>query len=287
MDLLVADKQTQILLACYQKLCEFVADSRAVGHLKSQNGEYNAIVAVIHEALASPISMEDCLKDQAIIPVVKEMNADNTPATSISSGKSNDKMADKSREYLDRLPAEVITPLPKRKIIQLLREIGENEDENEDQKPRKKKKKHFKGTIYNYNKKKKLKKMSDVIEKEAENVVCQQFMETVQTIENAQDSNEEVQVVDEMDEKPMFIETELPTRTAGIQLRGRLCRCGVSSMGPGRRCVGRRCPCYSRDKSCEHCSCTNCANPLNNNNGKSTDVLENIPDGKNFTVTVS
>lgn len=283
MDLLVADKQTRVLLACYQKLCEFIANSGAVGHLRSQNGEYHAILAVIHEASTSPIAMEDCLKDQTLAPGLSEINTDVQPATKISSGKSNDKMADKPRDCVSRLPAEAITPLPKRKIIQLLKEI----DGNEDQKPKRKKKKHFKGTIYNYNKKKKLQKKMLSMDKEPENIVCQQFTETIQTIENDQDSNEEVQVVDEIDEKPLFVETDLSTQAIPGKLRGRSCRCGVASMGLSRKCIGKRCPCYTSNQPCEHCSCCNCANPLNNNNGKSSSVIENVSEVKNFAVSVS
>ncbi|XP_020909522.1 uncharacterized protein LOC110247438 [Exaiptasia diaphana] len=266
MDNLVPDQQTKILLACYQKLCEFVTESRAVGHLRSQNGEYSAIVAVIHEAMASPISMDNGSQDQKSDQQEAQANNNNN----ISSAKSN-KMAEQSRGIASKLPAEVIVPLPKRKIIQLLNEM----DGSEEQKPQRKKRKHFKGTIYNYNKKKKFKKIADG-EKDSENVVCQQFLGTVQTIENVQDSNEEVQVVDEIAEKPLFTATDLSTQIVDNQIRGRLCRCGVSSIGNSKRCVGKRCPCFSKEKSCEHCACCNCANPFNNNNVRLSNELKPI-----------
>ncbi|KXJ09220.1 E3 ubiquitin-protein ligase MSL2 [Exaiptasia diaphana] len=223
MDNLVPDQQTKILLACYQKLCEFVTESRAVGHLRSQNGEYSAIVAVIHEAMASPISMDNGSQDQKSDQQEAQANNNNN----ISSAKSN-KMAEQSRGIASKLPAEVIVPLPKRKIIQLLNEM----DGSEEQKPQRKKRKHFKGTIYNYNKKKKFKKIADA--------------------------------------------TDLSTQIVDNQIRGRLCRCGVSSIGNSKRCVGKRCPCFSKEKSCEHCACCNCANPFNNNNVRLSNELKPI-----------
>lgn len=276
MDNLIPDKQTKILLACYQKLCGFVTESRAIGQLRSQNGEYNAIVALIHEAMASPISMDNCTVEQKSENHEVKMNNNNN----VYSGKTNDKMAAQSRGSTGQLPPEVIAPLPKRKIVQLLNEL----DGNDDQKPRRKKKKHFKGTIYNYNKKKKFKKTSE-FGNEPENLICQQFPGTVQTIENAQDTNEEVHVVDEIEEKSLFTEIDLSTQSADNQLRERSCRCGASSSGNTKRCVRKRCPCYSKDRSCEHCLCCNCANPFNNNNNKPVDELKPILEDEEVCIT--
>jgi len=259
MDVLVPDKQTKILLACYQKLCSFVTESRALSQLRSQNGEYNAILAVVHEAMASPISMDNCEQDHKPADLEIKLNNNNI----CTSAKTTNNMAVKSRGCSETLPPEVIAPLPKRKIIQLLDELDGNQA-----KPRRKKRKHFKGTIYNYNKKKKLKKATESVT-ETESLVCQQFLGTLQTIENAQDTNEDVQVVDEVEE------TNLTTPLTDNQLNG-TCRCGQSSTGGTKRCVKKRCPCYNSDKSCEQCLCCNCANPYNNNNNKVVHELKPI-----------
>lgn len=269
MDNLVPDKQTKILLACYQKLCSFVTESRAISQLRSQNGEYNAILAVVHEAMASPISMDEGLQDYKPTNHEGKLNNNNI----CSSAKTTDNMAVVSRGRSETLPPEVIAPLPKRKIMQLLNEL----DGNEDAKPRRKKRKHFKGTIYNYSKKKKLKKATEGVS-DTESIVCQQFLGTLQTIENAQDTNEDVQVVDEVEE------ADLTTPSTDNRVNG-ICRCGVSSVGTTKRCVKKHCLCYSNNKSCEDCLCCNCANPYNNNNNKMVNELKPIQEDEEICIS--
>lgn len=258
MEHLIPDQQTKILLACYQKLCEFVTESNAIGTLRSQNGEYSAIVAVINEAMASPIGVNNVTQDQNVNQEDTKINNNNN-----ISSKNTTKMAEKSRGFTEKLTAEVVVQLPKRKMIEILNSINGSQE----QKPKRKKRKHFKGTIYNYNKKRKLKK-SEENELDSSNILCPRFLGTVQTIENAQDSNEEVQVVDEIPESELKTPVNPVIKTK--------CRCGIASLGSYKRCAGKRCACFSNYNSCEQCDCCNCSNPFNNNNERKPKELKPI-----------
>lgn len=285
---LTEDKQARIVLACYQKLCEYIAQKAAsVQRLTTQNGEYNKTLAIIQEALTSPISLAQFPGQQP--QQVPMDNWESNSKNSTSSGNLN--MAAASRVTVTTLPPEM--KLSPKKVAKLLA----SPTKSENQKIKKRKKKHFKGSYYNYAKKKK----SPVkISMSATNLPCSSETESsvlmnrdsldFKTAECPQevtmeedDNNEEIQVIDTV-EPELIVKSELPQKEVVVitppgkhRKKGKLkrtCSCGTSSKLQTTRCVSTRCPCFSDGGSCEHCPCLNCGNPFNNNNDKVS------PDGK-------
>lgn len=261
---LTEDKQARIVLACYQKLCEYIAQKAAsVQRLTTQNGEYNKTLAIIQEALTSPISLAHFPSQQPQqVPID---NSESNSKNSTSSGNLN--MAAVSRVPVTTLPIK------------------------------KRKKKHFKGSYYNYAKKK---KTPVKISMSATNLPCSSETESSVLINRGSldfkteecpqevtmeedDNNEEIQVIDTV-EPELIVKPELQQKEVVVvtppgkhRKKGKLkrtCSCGTSSKLQTTRCVSTRCPCFSDGGSCEHCPCFNCGNPFNNNNDKVS------PDGK-------
>lgn len=287
LDSLVEDKQIRIVLACYQKLCEYVVKSTAARLVTTQNGEFNKTQAILQEAVTSPISLAEPRRDQQL------QSTGNSVTTGQTGSRVNFKMATaRSRDLTGTLPTEV-KPLSKRKLLQLVAEPAESADA----KLKKKKRKHFKGTCYNYNKKKKhmigkLNRDVNTIDTPAEK------SETV-ALENGipamEDGSEEIQIVDDIVEDqpeskvPIISPPAIKSVTDESKLR--CCRCGTYTKlanFTSPRCISSRCPCFSGGYTCEHCRCACCANPFNNNNNNeksSKDVKLKFVDDKNVLIS--
>lgn len=272
---LTEDKQARIVLACYQKLCECIAQKAAsVQRLSTQNGEYNKTLAIIQEAVTSPISLADFPSNrQGQVPVNNsELNSKNS-----SGGDLN--MAAESRVPATILPPEMKL-LPPKKVAKLLAPPTGTQS----QKEKKKKKKPFKGSYYNYGKKKKTPvkistsatSLSFSSEIKNNTGVCSH--------EVTKDGNdtEEIQIFDNV-EPEIHVKPDLQPKEVVVvtppgkhKKKGKLkrCSCGTSSKLQSPRCISTRCPCFSDGGSCEHCPCVNCSNPFSNNNDKVS------PDGK-------
>lgn len=285
---LTEDKQARIVLACYQKLCEYIAQKAAsVQRLSTQNGEYNKTLAIIQEAVTSPISLAHFSSHQP--QQVPANYSESNSKTSHLGGNLN--MAAESRVTGTKLPPE-IKLLPPKKVAKLLA----SPTGNENQTVKKRKKKPFKGSYYNYGKKKKTPVKINTSatnlshSSEMENSVLMkmdsldfktgEFPQEVAREE--EEDNEEIQVVDtvepEIPVKPELQQKEVVVITppGKHKKKGKLkrCSCGTSSKLHSTRCISTRCPCFSDGGSCEHCPCLNCGNPFNNNNDKV------LPDGK-------
>ncbi|EDO37909.1 predicted protein [Nematostella vectensis] len=223
LDKLVEDRQTKIVLACYRKLCEFLTESTVVKCASTLNGECNTTLALLHEALANPVSIEERVGNQR--PQVKRILDQSSSAE--TPGQTNKKMAPASCDLQAKLPAEV-AQIPKKKIYELISELDGRIDQGKEGKF-KKKRKHFKGAIYNYNKKKKLKKLGD--SNHLSDVMAHEgIVETVQMIKNGQETNDDIQIVEDCDDSNVFLEME--SKKARKQ-----CRCGLSSVGSRQKCV--------------------------------------------------
>lgn len=283
---LTEDKQARIVLACYQKLCECIAQKAAsVQRLSTQNGEYNKTLAIIQEAVSSPISLAHFPSNrQGQAPV------NNSELNSKNSTGGNLNMAAESRVPVSVLPPEMKL-MPPNKVAKLLAPPTGSQS----QKEKKKKKKPFKGSYYNYGKKKKTPvKISTVapdlphsseIEK---NVLANMDSLDFKTgdcspeVTKCEDDNEENQIVDNV-EPAIYAKPDLQPKEVVVvtppgkhRKKGKLkrCSCGTSSKLQSTRCISPRCPCFSDGGSCEHCPCVNCGNPFSNNNDKVS------PDGK-------
>lgn len=281
------DKQTRILLACYQKLCEFIAHKVPGAQrlsITTQNGEYNKIFAIIQEAVTSPISLSHS----------QNQPPQNLPASG-SDGESNSRisspglshggnfnMASESRVIEPKLPAEVkrLVPQNAAKLLSPQPIAGGNKID------KKRKRKPFKGTYYNYGKKK---KTSPRHSASAPELSCSTEMrsriEHVESLDlrtsdcspeisdEKEVDSEEVVVVGNTEPEPKMElrkEQTVVTPPGKKKSRGKLkrCSCGTSSKFLSPRCVTTRCPCFSDGGSCECCPCLNCGNPFNNNNEK-------------------
>lgn len=285
---LTEDKQARIVLACYQKLCEYIAQKAAsVQRLSTQNGEYNKTLAIIQEAVTSPISLAHFPSHQP-----QQLPVDNSESNSKNSTSGgNSIMAAESRVAVTKLPPEMKL-LPPKKVAKLLA----SPTGNENQKEKKRKKKPFKGSYYNYGKKKKtpvkivttaanLSSSSETENNVLMNMDSLDFKtgECPQEVtKEAEEDNEEIQVVDTVDPE-LHMKPELHHKEVVVitppgkhKKKGKLkrCSCGTSSKLQSTRCISTRCPCFSDGGSCEHCPCLNCGNPFNNNNDKMS------PDGK-------
>ena len=289
LDKLVEEKQIRIVLACYKKFCEYISESSAVRNMQVQNGEYNKTLAILQEAIASPIDLKNTNKGHLRVP-----EAVMTPAGSNSDG--NNKMAVMSRDQPPALLSSGLTkPLSKRKVIQLLSEPKEGNEQ-----PKKKKKKFFKGSCYTYKKKRTAAKIpKQQVEKESDNLEMKSqpiVIEDSQTDSPADKSGTEkvakhsrdIEVIeiidnncptDEVQELTPDSERKRSTKTTRSHKHKKLdkkvkkqirCRCGNSCKPGIQKCIGPRCPCIRSKLSCLDCSCKDCANPLNdnNNNGK-------------------
>ena len=283
---LTEDRQTRILLACYQKLCECIAQKTAIIQrlvIAPQNGEYDKTLAIIQEAVTSPISLANCQKEQS-----NQVPANNTPAresnSSISSSGGNSNMASESRVNEVKLPPEVKILAPQ-KIARILAEPAASKNYKE----KKRKRKPFKGTYYNYGKKKKtslrltvsapnLSSNSQATERMEMNIETLDFgtknsTQKISKEEEGEDSMD-VDVVDNMEagQKPEQQKQPVTVTPPGKNRlkKGKLkrCACGTSSKLQNTRCVSTRCPCFNDGGSCECCPCLNCGNPFNNNNDK-------------------
>lgn len=271
LDKLTEDKQTKIVLACYQKLCEIIAQNMSGAQrnpIIPQNGEYNKLFAITEEAVASPISLENCPNQPS--EMVPENNQDGESNSQISSSGGNSKKASESRVTEARLPPELKRMAP----VTVTRE-------SESPNSKKRKRKHFKGSYYNYSKKKKTSPrqtgssldLSVRSEKTLE-VDSLNFETSPEKTKEKEPEGDEIVVVDQLD----FIEPQTPRevpklrsvvtppgkkRTKGKPKR---CSCGTTTKLQSPRCVTTRCPCFSDGGSCECCPCVNCGNPFNNNN---------------------
>lgn len=284
---LTEDKQARIVLACYQKLCEYVAQ-RAVGaqRLATQNGEYNKTLAIIQEAVTSPISLAH-FQNQQPQQVPANSSESNSKIPTTSSGNLN--MATKSRVTPTKLPPEIQLISPKKVSKLLASPTG-----TDNQKEKKRKRKPFKGSYYNYGKKKKTVRLSTntanlSCSSETENSISTDLdsldfktRDCPQEVSNEEEEeNEEIQVVDNVDPEPA---SEIQQKETVVvtppgkhrKNKGKLkrCSCGTSSKLQSTRCISTRCPCFSDGGSCEQCPCLHCGNPFNNNNNKM------LPDGK-------
>ena len=282
---LTEDRQTRIVLACYQKLCECIAQKTAIIQrlaIAPQNGEYHKTLAIIQEAVTSPISLSNCQNEQSNqVPV-----NDNTPAkesnSSISSSGGNSNMASVSRVNEVKLQPEVRLLAPQ-KIARILAQPAASKTQNE----KKRKRKPFKGTYYNYGKKKKtalrltvsapnLFFNSQATEGVEMNTETLGFGTKSSARKNSKEEEEsmDIDVVDIMEVGQKLEQQKQPvtvTPPAKNRLKkGKLkrCACGTSSKLPNTRCISTRCPCFSDRGSCECCPCLNCGNPFNNNNDK-------------------
>lgn len=287
---LTEDKQARIVLACYQKLCEYIAQIAAgAQRLTTQNGEYNKTLAIIQEAVTSPISLAHFQSHQSQVPV---NYSESNSKMSTSGGNLN--MAAESRVTLTKqLPPE-IKLMPPKKVAKLLA----SPTGNENQKEKKKKKKPFKGSYYNYGKKKKTvvrmttssaTSLSCINSETANtnsvltNMESLDFKsgdcpEQVSNEDNNEEENEEIQVVDnvepelkqDLQQKEVVVVHVVTPPGKHKKNKGKLktCSCGTSSKLQSTRCISTRCPCFSDGGSCEHCPCLNCGNPFNNNNDK-------------------
>ena len=283
---LTEDKQARIVLACYQKLCECIAQKAAsVQRLSTQNGEYNKTLAIIQEAVTSPISLADFPSNRQ-----GQVQVNNSELNSKNSTGGNLNMAAESRVPVTVLPPEM-KPLPPKKVAKLLA----SPTGSHGQKEKKKKKKPFKGSYYNYGKKKKspvkintgatnLSYSPDIENNVLVNMNSLDFNsgDCSHEVTKDEDDNEEIQVVDNV-EPEIHVKPDLQLKEVAVvtppgkhKRKGKLkrCSCGTSSKLQSPRCVSMRCPCFSDGGSCEHCPCVNCGNPFSNNNDKVS------PDGK-------
>lgn len=283
---LTEDKQARIVLACYQKLCECIAQKAAsVQRLSTQNGEYNKTLAIIQEAVTSPISLADFPNNrQEQVPV------NNLESNSKISPGGNLNMAAESRVPVTVLPPEMKF-MPPKKVAKLLA----SPTGSQNQKEKKRKKKPFKGSYYNYGKKKKtpvkintsatnLSYNSEIENNVLGNMDSLDFKtgDCSHEVTKEEDDNEEIQVVDNI-EPELHVKSDLPPKEVVVvtppgkhKKKGKLkrCSCGTSSKLQNTRCISTRCPCFTDGGSCEHCPCVNCGNPFSNNNDKVS------PDGK-------
>ena len=260
LDSLIEEKQIRIVLACYQKLCECVVQSSALRRLTTQNGEFNKTLAIIQEAITSPISLTQLHEGQEAPPAENDNNA--RPDVE---AKVNNKMASpRSRDAMAQLSAEV-KPMSKRKLLELVAEPTETVD----LKSKKKKRKYFKGTYYSYNKKKK--SMPAKVNKEPKRKKSAFQAEPAEhVVVFVDDKSEEIEIVDiEGEDKA---NSEVPGNCLSSTkpvTKIRSCKCGKSlkvSCPTVSRCVSLRCPCFSGGFTCDSCPCVSCANPYNNNN---------------------
>lgn len=280
---LTEDKQTRIVLACYQKLCEFIAH-RAPGaqrlSITTQNGEYNKIFAIIQEAVTSPISLAH-FQNQQCHQVPAELAGESNSKISSSGGNFN--MASESRVTEPKLPPEVKRLVPQN-VGKLLAPPPTGSGNLRE---KKKKRKPFKGTFYNYGKKKKTAIRQTV---SAPNLSCSS--ETTRGIEmdmnllefgtsecpqevskEKEAESEEIIVVDNTEPEPKSeVQKERTVVTPPGKKRSkgkfRKCSCGTTSKVQSTRCISTRCPCFSDGGSCDCCPCLHCGNPFNNNNDK-------------------
>ena len=280
---LTEDKQARIVLACYQKLCECIAQKAAsVQRLSTQNGEYNKTLAIIQEAVTSPISLADFPSNRQVqVPVnISELNSKNSSGANLN-------MAAESRVPVTVLPPEMKL-MPPKKVAKLLA----SPTGSQSQKERKKKKKPFKGSYYNYGKKKKTPvKISTGAPYSPElenNVLVNMDSLDFKTgdcspeVTKDEEDNEEIQIVDSVepgirvkpDLQPKEVVVVTPPGKHKKKSKLKRCSCGTSSKLQNTRCISTRCPCFSDGGSCEHCPCVNCGNPFSNNNEKVS------PDGK-------
>ncbi|PFX16241.1 E3 ubiquitin-protein ligase MSL2-like [Stylophora pistillata] len=239
---LMEDKQARILLACYQQLCEYVAH-KAVGaqRLSTQNGEYNKTLAIIKEAATSPISLENfqSQQQQALVPAnTSESNSKISPSTS-----GNFNMATESRVTPVKLPPE-IELLPSKRVTKLLSfPTG-----SDSQKEKKRKRKPFKGSYYNYGKKKKTVRLSTNATHSfcglgSEKNISTDFTSLdsktgtlPQKVTMEEDECEEIQVVDNVDPEPMSkieqkqtVVVTPPGKHRKYKGKVKRCSCGMSS----------------------------------------------------------
>lgn len=284
---LTEDKQTRIVLACYQKLCEYIAQKTPSGtqrlSIATQNGEYNKTVAIIQEAVTSPISLAHFQNQQPqLVPANSAAGESNSEIS--SSGGNFNMASSESRVTEAKLPPEVKLMAPQ-KIAKLL---AVSPTGNGNQQRRKRKRKPFKGTYYNYGKKKKTairltvsapnlsctSKMPDRVEMDMDSLDFETGDCPQEISQEKEADSEEIQVVDDVEPEPKL--QQLKELTAVIppgknkKNKGKLkrCSCGTSSKLQNTRCISTRCPCFSDGGSCECCPCLNCGNPFNNNNDK-------------------
>ena len=270
LDKLTEDKQTKIVLACYQKLCEIIAHNMSDAQrnpIIPQNGEYNKLFDITEEAVRSPISLANCPNQQS--EMVAENNQHGESNSQISSSGGNSK---KSRVIETKLPPEL-----KRVVPQTI--TAESESPNS----KKRKRKHFKGTYYNYNKKKKTSPRQtgsgqdlSVSSEKTLDIASLDFESSLEKSKEKESKGKEIVVVNQLDYAELQTPQEVPKlrsvvtppgkkRTKGKSKR---CSCGTTTKLQSPRCVTTRCPCFSDGGSCECCPCVNCGNPFNNNNNK-------------------
>ena len=265
---LTEEKQIKIVLACYQKLCEYIAQAPSgVPRLSTQNGEYNKTLAILQEAITSPISLADFSRVQIQqVPVDESASDSKVPSLNF---KPN--MALESRVMIPILPPE-IRLLPKNKVTKLLTPSVTKEAV----KAGRRKRKPFKGTYYNYSKKKKT--ALRLTKREANLPSIQEFAGSAfsdngdptesQPQKEIEEENGEIQVSNEVApvEKQRKVVITPPGKKRKNKGKFKTCKCGTSSKVQTTRCVSSRCPCYSDGVSCELCPCLCCGNPCNNNN---------------------
>lgn len=286
---LTEDKQARILLACYQKLCEYVAQKAVGGQLlATQNGEYNKTLAIIKEAVTSPISLAHFQNQQQQAPVPANTTDSNSKISPSTSGNLN--MATESRVTPVKLPPE-IELLPPKRVTKLL----SSPTGSDSQKEKKRKRKPFKGSYYNYGKKKKTVRLSANATNSFYNLGSEKNISTdfasldfktgdcPQKVIMEEEESEEIQVVDNVDPEPkpkieqkQTVVVTPPGKHRKNKGKVKRCSCGMSSKLQSPRCVTTRCPCFSDEGSCELCPCLNCGNPFNNNNNNN----KMQPDGK-------
>ena len=285
---LTEDKQTRIVLACYQKLCECIAQKTASVPLAiaPQNGEYDKTCAIIQEAVTSPISLAHFQNQQSV--QVPENNMTGESNSKICGSGGNLDMASQSRVTDAKLPPEINSLVPQKVATTRLLASPPCPAANGNQKRKKRKRKPFKGTYYNYGKKKKTalrltvsapnlscsSKMTDKVEMDMEALDFETKKCGQEISKEDEGESEEIEVVDNVgnEQKPEQQKESIVVTPSGKNRKnkGKLkrCSCGTSSKLQNTRCISTRCPCFSDGGSCECCPCLNCGNPFNNNNEK-------------------
>ncbi|XP_068731764.1 uncharacterized protein [Montipora capricornis] len=280
---LTEDKQTKIVLACYQKLCEFIAREvpNAQGKpIMPQNGEYNKVFSIIQEAVTSPISLANGLNQQSEEVPDKVPEGESNSQISSAGGNLN-------REAESRVAEPKLSPEVERFPPQTLtKDISPSSTGSESSCNKKRKRKPFKGTYYNYNKKKKTSPRQSVsgpdLSCSSEKTVELNSLDSETSCGPSEESEgkevggKEIVDIDHLDHREAGSQPEVQKQRTVVMPPGKKrtkgkskrCSCGTTTKLQSPRCVTTRCPCFSDGGSCESCPCLNCGNPFNNNNNK-------------------
>lgn len=276
-DKYVENVQLRILLQCYKKLCEYVANSSIYRRLLGCNtnsviGGSN-LVDLIHEGSGFKDEFK-CSSDQkstfSIVPSVYTSTSTQTANLPVSGGLV---VADYSVQINNK--DEQIS-----EVNDLPAVVGNNGTENNVDS----------STVYSVmyggcGSKLTLKRTGSDLRSEEQQIEMENFPiievceKTVQNALRLQSNRRRGRVnVKKLPQNSTKNNVSGTSGTTGPIKTG--CRCGNATATPGKlTCCGQRCPCYIESKACIDCKCRGCRNPHTTDGHKIRPV---IPDLQNY-----